>query len=157
MPLYALIDCAQDDSLFPMICHEAAQRSLFAGTLSPALIGATPHIVRLDEGRPLRGLVETKGWQQNWGIVCASAAPLLEVRRMFRRNLQAYLPDSRSVLFRFYDPRVWVPYIESCPPEDLPRWFGLVTDYWAPWQGGTVQHRAGQDGLIRRLIPAAAA
>ena len=157
MPLYGLIDCAADPALYPMIQREPEKMCLFAGPIDPDLVSATPHIVRLDQGSAFQQALQGPGWTRNWGIVCASEARLWDVRRQLRKCLQVMLPNSRVVLFRFYDPRVWVPYIESCEGETLQPWFGAITDYWAPHAGGTVRYRA-QGGALQRqqLMPAAA-
>jgi hypothetical protein len=152
MALYGLVDCAADPGLYPMVCRASARQSLFAGVIDPDLVGATPHIVRLDDGEEITRLLQGPDWARNLGIVCASDAPLGAVRRQLRYNLQARLPNAQVVLFRFYDPRVWVPYIENCDPGALPGWFGQITDYWAPHQGRTLRYRLHEGALMRQAL-----
>jgi len=148
MPVYALIDCAMDPALYPLIRAEPQQQSLFSGTLSPELIGATPHILRLERDGPFLRALQGGGWAAGWGMICAAGAPLAEVRRQVRRPLQAMLPDGQVALFRFYDPRVFVPFIEATSGAGLDPWFGPVTDWWAPVAGrsGTTTRRYRREG-----------
>ena len=155
MPHYALIDCAVDPALFPMVAKEAQYKCLFAGALDPALIAAAPYIVRLDQGSALHKALLGPGWSAHWGMIVASPADLMTVRKALRENLQVMLPDHKVVLFRFYDPRVFVPYIEACADAELDPWFDPVTDYWAAGPEGTLHYQRGPQGLIRRLLPAA--
>lgn len=152
MPHYALIDCAADPALYPMILREAAYKCLFSGAIDPDLISVTPHIVLLEDGSPLHQALLGQGWAQNWGIVCAAQASLFDVRRALRGNLQAMLPDGKVVLFRFYDPRVFKPFIEACAPAELGAWFDPISDYWVPSEGGTLWYGAGPDGLRKQLL-----
>ena len=157
MPHYALIDCAADPALYPMILREVAYKCLFAGAVDPDLISASPHIVQLESGSVLHRELMGQGWARNWGIVCASEASLWDVRRQLRGNLQVMLPDGQVVLFRFYDPRVFVPYIEACEAKDLGSWFGQISDYWVPSEGGTLRFRAGPEGVHKQVLQPAAA
>lgn len=155
MPHYALIDCAVDPALFPMVAREAEYKCLFSGALDPALISAAPYIVRLDQGSDLHKALLGPGWGANWGMIVASQAPLAPVRKALRANLQALLPDHRVMLFRFYDPRVFVPFIEACAGDELDAWFDPVTDYWAPGPEGTLHYQRTDGVLMRRVLPPA--
>jgi hypothetical protein len=135
-----------------MVCAEPVQQCLLAGRVDPALIGSAPHIVRLDEGSALTARFRAEGWHRNWGIVCASPTKLLEVRRALRAFLQMRLPDGRPGLFRFYDPRVFVPHMDSRRPEERRVWFGPVTDFWAPFQGGTVHYTLDRTAVARQVL-----
>jgi hypothetical protein len=157
MPHYALIDCAADPALYPMILREGAYKCLFGGAVSPDLISAAPHIVELQQGSALHTALMGEGWYRNWGIVCASEANLWDVRKAVRGNLQATLPDGKVVLFRFYDPRVFAPFIEACTPAEAAEWFTTVTDYWVATQEGTVHYGFGAQGVQRSLLAPAAA
>jgi len=117
MPLYGIIDAAHDPRIHLAIKAEEQWKSLFGGPIDPDLLPFTPHIVRLDDHGQFKGIFQRHGWDLNWGLVCWSSVSLMDVRRVLRRNLQAMLPDGRAVLFRFYDPRVWRPYIETCVGE----------------------------------------
>ena len=78
------------------------------------------------------------------------------VRKQVRRSLQAMLPDGQVALFRFYDPRVFVPFLDAATGADLDPWFGPVTDWWAPVAGAnggtTRRYRRAGAGLEWREV-----
>lgn len=132
---YALVDAAQDARLQALIERSADRDCLFAGEIDPAMAPACPYIVRLDEREPLLGIWRTHGAGRNWGLLVESDLALQPLRRLFRRFLQAKLPDGSIVLFRFYDPRVFATYIASAPPEQVADWFNGVRQYVAEADG----------------------
>lgn len=150
MPLYALIDCAQDDRLYPLLEHEAEAMCLFGGPPDPALWPHAPHLVLIEEGSPLHAGLRGEGWHANWGLVCWAECDLKTLRRKLRPAMQAMLPDGRVVLFRFYDPRVWCAYLPTCTGEDLMRWFDGISYWWAPdpETGHTLRYALGEGGLV---------
>jgi hypothetical protein len=152
MPLFAVIDGAADPTLYPALLTEQACQSLFAPPLDPDLAPVTPHLVELRPDSLLPGRMQGAGRAGNWGLLCAAPGDFATVRKALRRNLQAMLPDGRLVLFRFYDPRVFVPYLESCDAEALKSWFDPVTDWWAPQASGLVHFHRSADGGLRREL-----
>ena len=83
----------------------------------------------------------------------AGRRPMAAVRRQVRRPLQALLPDGQVALFRFYDPRVFAPFLEAASGEGLDPWFGPVTDWWAPVEGGgTRRYRREGAALVWRDV-----
>ncbi len=129
--LYGLIDAARDERLYDWIAAEPDHACLFAGELDPELRRAAPHIVRLAPGSDFLARWHADGRGRSWGIQCLSARPLAEVRRHFRHFLQARLPSGQTILFRFYDPRVWRIYLPTCTAEELARWFSGIAEYRA--------------------------
>ena len=149
MPHYALIDAARDPQSYPLLRDEAQVQSLFGGTIDPEMRDVVPYIVRLDPASPFRRAFEQQGWTDHWGITCYAPAKLVNVRRELRKNIQVRLPDSRVVLFRFYDPRVWVPFITSSSGDELNPWFDLIESYWAPHpKTGATMKFTREDGTL---------
>jgi hypothetical protein len=64
------------------------------------------------------------------------------------------LPDGTVAQFRFYDPRVFVPYMLSCTPEELAPWFGGVSAFLAENRETGGYHEFALDG--GRLVDQAA-
>jgi len=145
---YALVDTAQDPSLFSLIKRCARQDCLFSGDLDPALAAASPHLVRLDEGSPLMAAWNSRGAGKNWGILCESAIEFDSLRRHFKKFLNARLPDGTIALFRFYDPRVFNTYIRACTPEELAPWFKGVRQYSVEGEGGVVHNYRLRGGRL---------
>ncbi len=122
---FAVIDTAQDPRLLPLVeCGTSA--CLFAGTLDPVLAAASPWLVPLGDAPRLFAAWRGPGQGRNWGILCRSTLPFAEVRRHFRKFLQAKLPDGTVALFRFYDPRVFNTYIRAATPAERAPWFDAV-------------------------------
>ncbi len=126
---FAVIDTAQDSRLFSLVERAAVHVSLFAGTLEPVLAAASPWLVQFDRAPELFSTWRAHGQGRNWGILCHSELPLAEVRRHFRRFLQAKLPDGTIALFRFYDPRVFNTYIRAATVAEREPWFEAVDTY----------------------------
>lgn len=127
--LYGIVDGARDHRLHALATATSEHACLFAGKLEPSLERAAPFLVRLDSGSRLLAAWRSEGWGNAWGILCISSASLGELRRHFRRFLQARLPDGRTVLFRFYDPRVFRAHLPACSTETLAAWFACVDEF----------------------------
>lgn len=132
MPHFALIDAARDPMILPLLEQEAQWACLFGGNVPAEVRPKAPYILRLDPGSPFRKTLEGTGWAKHWGITCHAPERLLNVRRELRKNMQARLPAGEVVLFRFYDPRVFVPFLQATEGEALDPWFGLIDTWWAP-------------------------
>ena len=126
---FALIDTAQDDRLYPLVQQCARRACLLSGDLPPVLAAASPWLIEIDEEEPLLGIWQRHGAGRHWGILLESALPMAEVRKHARRFLQAMLPDGTVALFRFFDPRVFLTYLPSAPPEQQAAWFDGVTQF----------------------------
>jgi hypothetical protein len=127
--LYAVIDTARDSRLYPLVMQASAQACLFGGDVAEPLNRAAPYLVDLKTQEPLLKAWREVGRGQSWGIMCKSNLVLMELRRLLRRFLMAKLPDGMVVQFRFYDPRVFGPYLRSCTAEELTGWFDGVSSY----------------------------
>ena len=136
---FAVIDAAQDRRLHDLIAQSATRACLFSGRLSPRLAAASPWLVRIDEREPLVGLWRTHGRGRNWGLLCEAEGNLEALRRHFRRFLQAKLPDGTIAMFRFYDPRVFVPYLLGTTAEERGPWFEGIRQFVV--EGAGVDHQ----------------
>ena len=148
---FAIIDGAQDPRLVPLIQSCREHDCLFAGKLDADLAGASPWIVRIDDRDQLLSTWQTHGRGLHWGIMIEAHGQLSDLRRHFRKFLQAKLPDGMIALFRFYDPRVFNTYIRAALPEERAPWFdGGITQYAVEDDGGAVmrQYRLSQGRLM---------
>lgn len=137
---YAVIDCAQDSRLEGLVKLAQEHVCLFKGDVDPQVLNVAPWLAKLSEGEPVLPTWQAHGRGLNWGIMILSSLPLEQLRTHCRRFLQANLPDGRSVLFRYYDPRVFRTYIEAATIEERERWFASGVDRYAV-------ERANGDGL----------
>ncbi|MBA3446145.1 MAG: DUF4123 domain-containing protein [Pseudaminobacter sp.] len=127
--LYAIVDAARDQRLYPLVMHATEKACLFAGDIAEPLARAAPHLVNLRSNEQLFHAWRDTGRGQAWGVLCRSDLPLDALRRHLRRFLVAKLPDGMVVQFRFYDPRVFNAYLRECNAEELARWFKGVSCY----------------------------
>ena len=126
--LYALLDAARSPRILELL-HESVDehQSLFEGLPGAALSRVAPYLVRLEpETSPLFARLLADGWGQSWGVFVLSAAPFKQVRRHFRRHLRVEDPDSRSLYFRLYDPRVLRRFLPMASARQLHELFAEV-------------------------------
>lgn len=114
MRVYAVVDCARDDDLFDRVASSGLEHAcLFRGELSPAVLRASPWLVRLDRDSELFRVLITEGWGRSWCIFLQAPVDLAYLRRHLRKFLRAKLEDGGRVLFRFFDPRVFRRYLPT--------------------------------------------
>lgn len=126
---FAIIDGARDPRLEGLVKGCKDHICLYKGKLDPQISQIAPWLVRLDEHEPLLSTWQQHGQGQNWGLMLLSALSLEDLQRHFRKFLEAQLPDGMTVMFRFYDPRVFGTYLASATPEELAPWFDGVIQY----------------------------
>jgi hypothetical protein len=147
--LFGIVDAARDPRLYDLALSAAEQVCLFAGDLAEPLARAAPYLCVLGQEDELFRAWRDEGWGRSWGITFRSAAALSELRRHFRKNLQAMMPDGAVALFRFYDPRVWRMYLPTCQGDDLANWFAAVEEYQVETEDGlgSIRYRMGAGAL----------
>jgi hypothetical protein len=74
-------------------------------------------------------LVLGEGWGAHWGSFVVSPANLRSLRDHFRAFHTVELPDQRTVLFRYYDPRVLRNFLPVCNAAELATFYGPVQKY----------------------------
>lgn len=129
--LYGIVDTARDPRLYPLVVLSPHYDCLFAGELDEPLAEAAPYLVELTDDTPLKDIWRGEGWGQAWGILVRSSLELKDLRRHLRKFLLAQLPDGNTVLFRFYDPRVWRIYWPTCTEEEQAKWMKGVEEFVA--------------------------
>ena len=151
--LYGIVDTARDPRLYDRVLATPEHVCLFAGALKPPLERTSPYLVDLTAAKDFASDWRNE-WGQSWGILCVSHADLAELRRHFRRFLQAKLPDGTVVLFRFYDPRVFRVYLPTCGVSQLETWFARVETYRVEAEGADqiLLFGLGFDGLETQVI-----
>jgi len=157
LSVYAVLDGARNERIYPTLrdadlrhrCLLTGHELLYWGDLPDVLAAAAPHIVRLPLEAPFaRWLVDT-GWGDCWGIDLLSTASLDALLRHFRRFVMAQDEAGRRFYFRFYDPRVFRPYLPTCRPEELRLLFGPIERFVVEDEGG---ERLIEHGLQGRQL-----
>jgi hypothetical protein len=145
--LYAILDGARDQQIVPRIRASGVDAlCLFDGELDPALAAAAPYLIALEPAEPFIRMLLAKGWDNAWGILLTSAAPLGALRRHFRRYLKVVDEDGRQLMFRYYDPRVLQVFLPTCTAAELEFMFGPVRGFLLKSGGQGAYLRVSESG-----------
>ena len=127
-PLYAILDASHDPAILKALLDSKCEFCpLFQGELAIQLSPFVPYVVPLPPHSPLLPILLKNGWGKSWGIYLTSNATPADLLTLLRRHLPARLPDGRTSLLRFYDPRVLRVLLPSCTPLQLCHLFGPPT------------------------------
>ena len=136
LSVWAVLDLARDPRI-----HAALQASrldfpcLYAGKIPRELELVAPHIVELLPGHRFVDQLLDEGFGQSWGIFAKISDPTA-LRHHLRKLLKVRDESGRTLLFRFYDPRVLGLFLRTCDAGQLRGMFGPVTSYLAEEDGG---------------------
>lgn len=147
--LFAVLDAARDGRIKALVdtCEDET-RSLLDGPQGELLADGAPYLVRFERGSALLPVLVEEGWGDGWGAYLTSARPFAEVRRRLRRSLLVLDEGSqRTLYFRFYDPRVLLPFWGTCSAGQLHQVLGLEIDAFL---------LEGREGQVVRLSQEAA-
>jgi Domain of unknown function (DUF4123) len=157
--VYAILDCARDRRIYRDLgSSPLGSRCLYEGPIPGALAENAPYLVPLKAWDSYTNKLLDQGWGQSWGIWLASSAPVLDVRRHFRRFLMVADEQGQSLYFRYYDPRVFRVYLPTCNERELGFIFGPVERFWCESEDGKAVVEYGRRGpeLEQRLLRLAA-
>jgi hypothetical protein len=128
--VFALLDGASAPKLVKSLYqHKPEFCCLYPGELSPDMAAVAPYLVRLESGKEFTDLLLQEEWGGHWGMFVASAADLRALRDHFREFHKVELPDQRTVIFRYYDPRVLSIFLPVCSAMELAQFFGPVQSF----------------------------
>lgn len=129
--LYALVDGAQYRSQLGMsLTTREGCHSLFAGTPDAALAHAGPWLVDAEQAGD--ALLESlASLEQALPAVTWLIAPqnIAGLAQLLQLNLDTVLPDGRTALLRFWDPRVLVSLAEVLEPGQREEFFGYIHEW----------------------------
>lgn len=135
--LYALVDGVQYRAQFGEPCKaRKGFSSLFAGTPDAVLAHTGPWLIDAEQvGTAL--VAELAELEQTAPAVTWLIAPqtLEGLAQLLQLNLDTGLPDGRTALLRFWDPRVLVSLVELLEPEQREAFFGHVHEWHLLHQG----------------------
>ena len=153
-PIFAVLDGASAPGLLTELYeHEPEYCCLYRGELQPDLAAVAPYLVRLEPGTPFTELVLDEGWGAHWGIFIVSTANLRSLRNHFRGFHTVQLPDRRTVIFRYYDPRVLRSFLPACNPAELGAFFGPVLSFVAEGETAETGVKFGLAGTALKPEP----
>lgn len=141
-PIYTILDGASVPGLREKLAEDEPEHvCLYAGDLQPDMAEVAPYLVKLENNTPFNDWVLERGWGNHWGIYAETGAPMLELRKHFRRFLTVHDENGKPLLFRYYDPRVLRAYLPTCNGEELNTLFGPVDAYLMEDEGGDAMLR----------------
>jgi len=130
VPVFAILDGASAPGLVKSFYeHEPEYCCLYRGELEPDMAAVAPYLVRLEAESKFTELILTEGWGAHWGSFVVSSANLRTLRDHFRNFHTVELPDQRTVLFRYYDPRILRTFLPVCNAAELATFFGPVQKF----------------------------
>jgi hypothetical protein len=128
--LYAILDSVDEPevperaSLF-----ESRYTSLYSGAASREYWAIAPYLLQVQQDD--FDWIRTTLITSPWGILATSKSDLTTVRHHFRKFLT--VKDAalgRSLLFRFYDPRVLPVFLESCSADQARAFYGPIDSFY---------------------------
>ena len=129
-PVFAVLDGASAPGLLMKLGELAPEHCcLYSGEMKPDIAAVAPYLVRLESGGEFTAWVLREGWGVHWGVFVASLGNLRTLRDHFREFLKVELPDQRTVIFRYYDPRVLRNFLPACNTTELKKFFGPVQSF----------------------------
>jgi hypothetical protein len=124
----ALIDAVHDRGILELLrTHGEEHQSLYSNAMNPTI---APQLVRLPPRSQLLKEMIQKGWGREWGVYLTCPLSLSELRQYFRTALLVTMPDGMELFSRFYDPRFFRRFLETCTAEEAEKFFGPVTAYF---------------------------
>lgn len=129
---YAVLDGASVPDL-PVKLHEMRPPHicLYRGELEPDLLYVAPYLVQILPDLDFTNWLFNECWGKHWGIFAQSGMTMTGMRKHFRSLLTIYDEAGKPLLFRYYDPRVFLTYVPTCTAAELELFFGSVKYYFA--------------------------
>ncbi len=130
--VHALLDGARDRRIQRMVRRVGNDYGcLYRGELRDSLRSAAPYLVRLGPRAGLTHELLEQGWGQSWGIFLAARQEVVvgTLRTHFRPLLKVKDESGRTLVFRYYDPRVLRVYLPTCTDSEAEQFFGPISHF----------------------------
>ncbi|MGI9067380.1 MAG: DUF4123 domain-containing protein [Pyrinomonadaceae bacterium] len=126
--LMALVDAVHDRKLLDLIRSSSkAFHSLYRNEQNAAI---APYLVALPPRSELLKQMVQQGWGHGWGVYLTSRFSVIELREFFRTSLMVTMPDGMELFSRFYDPRFFRAFLETCTGQEAEKFFGPIISYF---------------------------
>jgi hypothetical protein len=131
--VFAIVDSARNDKIYPAVqASTLPWLCLYLGKIPKELEEVAPYLVELSKDDAFTKTLLTEGWGDNWGIFFWAPAELEDLRKHFRQFLTVLDPEGKQIVFRYYDPRVFRPFLPACSPSEAEEIFGPVQEFIIP-------------------------
>lgn len=126
-PLMALLDATHEPTILKLLQDSGEVfQSLYEDPKSAAI---APYLVNLPPQSSLLQQMVRSGWGHGWGVYLTSRVALPQLRDYFRRELMLRLPDGVELFSRFYEPRYFRTFLDTCTAAEAEKYFGPVSSY----------------------------
>lgn len=123
--VWAIVDGARDLRVYSTVTQPGARAiCLYGDDVPNQLARVAPWLVPVPPESSFGSVLATIGRNVAWGVMLRSDADRTAVAEHFAGLLRAMIPGGRTVLFRFYDPRVLRAYLPTCTAQELAQVFG---------------------------------
>jgi len=150
---WALLDAARDDRIYTELRLSRLEHiCLYAGKLPDSLLRAAPYLVELAPTYSFTRPLLEMGWGRSWGVFLRVPDPR-NLRHHLRSLLRVQDETGRTLVFRYYDPRVLRVYLPTCTPVELAAVFGPIGAFLLESESGEALlefEYAGRELLERR-------
>jgi hypothetical protein len=127
--VFMVLDGARDPRIEPLVRDSGCESCcLYSGVLSARLRAAAPYLVRLEPAAAFTQRLLDLAWGEEWGCFARVEADLsLEALRKHLRTLLRVKDEfGKTLIFRYYDPRVLRAYLPTCLPAEVDAFLGPV-------------------------------
>ena len=147
---YAVLDGAANPALLDHLYGERPEFAcLYRGELAPDIAECAPYLARLAPQTPFADWLTGQSFGLNWGIFALADCDLRLLCRHLRKLNLVFDPQTqRSLLFRYYDPRVLRVFLPTCDAAQLAEFFGPVQAYFAEDNGQILRFTLSAGRLI---------
>ncbi|MCL7421751.1 MAG: DUF4123 domain-containing protein [Methylobacter sp.] len=135
---YAVLDGASNPALLDHLYGDRPEFAcLYRGELAPDIAECAPYLARLEPDTPFTEWLTARGWGRHWGIFAVAGCDFRTLHRHLRKLNMVYDAEShKSLLFRYYDPRVLSAFLPSCDAAQAETFFGPVKTWFAETDDG---------------------
>lgn len=128
--LYAVLDGARDPRVRALLRSlNLPHQSLYDGPLPEALAEVSPYLVALSAEDSAARRVVAAAWGNAWGSFIITSLGSVKLRAHLRRFLRVRTEDGKTLVFRYYDPRVLGTYLGTCTDAELREFFGPISTF----------------------------
>jgi hypothetical protein len=139
--LYAILDAARDSRIYPglrRLANTDQVLPLYRGAGATELAAVAPYLVCLGTTNRVFDWIWAERWGESWGIFVWSLVTAEALRAHFRRLTMVRTENGQRLLFRFYDPRVLLPFLQTCDAGQFSEMLGPMQCLMAETQEGAV-------------------
>ncbi len=127
--VWAILDGARDEHVVRTVTGSSLEHAcLYRGNLPQALRLAAPWLVELQRAIPSTGRLLDLAWGNSWGVIL-KVDDSVGLHRHLRGFLRVKSERGKSMVFRYYDPRVLRTYLPTCRPTELRTIFGPIRSF----------------------------